>query len=344
MPLLTSNTELDLAIERLDPLIAGFPTLLAARHARATAYHRKWLNTVPVQVQRVRASLYTYTARFCPWLTGGTGVGDGLALHRARRDYAAIVDREVIPGTLANLALLDAYAGLFRLALRRARRAARLAPDDPQVRNDLGAVLFLAGDPVAAQEVFLEAEGLPRAREDAAVAFNLARCAFHFGETGAAARLGWYLELDPCSDWRREALILSGEAPDVEGRCLRSAPAVRPGVTLGSSPESVRSGLGAADSTTRRGEVTVSRFEPAGLSIVFSRSRGAVLIELRRPDAGEVDGIRVGEPLRCARARWGFPAERGEGHQVFWNGEWGVGVELDRDGERIAGLSLACRE
>jgi tetratricopeptide (TPR) repeat protein len=343
VPLLCSTLHLDLAIERMDPVISRFPSLVSARHARATAYHRKWLNTAPVQTQQLRSSLYTYTARFVPWLTQGAEIGDALALHRARRDYAAILDREIIPGTMANLALLDAYAGNPAQAKRRALEAARLAPADPGVLNNLGVIHFLLGDRPAAADLFARAARFTAACLDPVTAFNRAKSTSLLGGAGARELLERYLDMDPGSDWRREALSLLGRPGEVEGRSSRRPPQVLPGLSLGAQLGDVEQRYGSPSRLVNWRDLAVISYDHLGLELTLTNARGVILIDLRRPGLGSIEDVGVGESVWAVQSRWGWPAERGEGYLVYWRGEWGVGIEHD-DRDRITMLSLGCRE
>ena len=71
--LIQHNVALEQAVGLLELVLEDFPSLVAARHARGTAYHQMWLNTVPLQTQRLRTSLSTYNAHFLPLVRGVCG-------------------------------------------------------------------------------------------------------------------------------------------------------------------------------------------------------------------------------------------------------------------------------
>lgn len=341
MPLLASSAALKLAIRSLDPVVATFPNLVAARAARAGFYHRLWLNTAPVQVQRFRAARHTYASRFVPSLSEGIDRGDVLALHRARRGYAEVLEREEIPGAMANLALLESYSRRGERAERRARRAAALSAEDVGIHNNLGVVLALSGDFKAAQPVFDRAGGLAPDKNDPALAFNRAKIAALLRTPDRALLLENYLRLDSTSGWSNEARRLLGVTPSPVLQYLVPVPEVQPGVALGTGPEQTMARLGPSRDHVTRNDLLVLQYPKRGLRLVFSRRRGAILIELLSVEAGAVHGVRVGDPVGMIGDRWGHPSERGTDHLVYWIGRWGIGVEYDRTEGRIDGLSLA---
>lgn len=337
MPLLCSNTQLDRAIERLDPVIAQFPGLISARHARGTAHFRKWLNSAPIQVLQLRPGPLTYAVRFG---MGDTqlGAADTLALHRARRDFTAILERELLPNTLAGLAMLEAYAGHLPAATRRAEEALRLAPGDPGVRNQVGVIRFLSGDVKEAASEFLEAaRGSPGCRPW--VQFNRAKSAALLNDPAAFDLLQQYLLLDPTTEWRREVLELLGDSDEVSARMARDAPVVLPGVTLHTTLDQIVRRLGPPSREEQWRGLLIWAFDAQGLDLVLCPTRGVLHLELGRTSGGMLDGVRIGDPLRIALSQWGNPVEAGEGQMVFWAGNWGIGLEHDDHG-CIVTLSL----
>src|SRR4029077_1675226 len=73
LALIGNNVAVSSAVTLLDTVLVYFPEMLPALHARGTAYHQLWLETVPVPVQQVRASLTTYRFRFLPMIRGVPG-------------------------------------------------------------------------------------------------------------------------------------------------------------------------------------------------------------------------------------------------------------------------------
>lgn len=337
VPLLCSTTQLDRAIERLDPVIVRFPALISARHARGTAHLRKWLNSAPIQVQQLRSGPLTYSSRFIPGVNGIAPLADTLALQRARRDFAAILKREMLPRTLANLAVLEAYAGCLPPAVQRIEQAHRLAPDDAGVLNQRGVIHFLAGDLARAAESTERAARLVDA-SSTWVLFNRAKCAAVLGDPVAPSLLRKYLERDDMTDWRREAQALLGESPEVAGRMSREAPPVFPGLGLGTGYLQVTQRFGPPSREERWRGLLLWSYESLGLELVLCPNRGAIHLDLRLPRMGAIEGVQVGDPVRSAFDQWGSPVESGEGQLVFWTGAWGVGLEHD---DRLAIVTLS---
>src|SRR5207302_7438802 len=80
--------------------------------------------------------------------------GDAELLRQAEREYEAVLAIEVLPFTMSNLAVLEAYEGRFPAALDHAQRAAQDDSASSGLLNNLGVVQFLSGDYAAAQATF----------------------------------------------------------------------------------------------------------------------------------------------------------------------------------------------
>lgn len=340
MPLLASSAALKLVIRSLDPVVTGFPHLVAARAARATSYHRLWLNSAAVQVQRFRAAHHAYAARFIPRLTEGIERGDAIARYRARRDYLEILRQEEMAEALAGLALLESYGRRHRRAQRQAERAATLSPVDAGIQNDRGVVLALAGQLEAARCVFEGAANLGLGRRDAAPAFNRAKVAALLGTADRVALLETYLELDASSGWSNEARRLLGDSPSRVSLHRVPAPEVRPGVALGTGLEQALARLGPSRDQVCRHDLLVLQYPERGLRLVFGRRRGAIMIELLAAHSGDLHGVRVGDAVAAIGDRWGPASERSGEHAVYWIGRWGIGVEYGGEDGKIETLSL----
>jgi tetratricopeptide (TPR) repeat protein len=322
LALINTNTELKLAVAMLDSVIRDFPALVPAQHARAAAYHRMWLNTVPVRSQQLRGSLYTYGARLLPSIRGEGLPGDSLLHAQASAGYRSVLAHEELPGALSNLALLDAYAGRAGPARDGAARALELVPDDPQLLNNLGVVRFLTGDRAGALEAFRRAVALLGADEDPSVVFNLGKTQALLQDPGSRTTLEEYLRLDDRSPWTREAAALldrTPPAPDSAGPA-GEPPAIH-GVRLGMSGDEVSRILGTPAGREDKNAGEIWHYPDLGLNVGIAGER-VRFIALLRADAGEVDGIRVGSPLSAARERWGWPAERNPGFLIFRRGTW----------------------
>jgi tetratricopeptide (TPR) repeat protein len=339
MPLLTSAPVLRLAIRNLDPVVATFPSLVAARLARATAYHRLWLNSAPVQVQGFRAALHTYAARFALSAVRPGDMGDAMALHRARRDYGAILEGEEIPAVLSGRALLEAYCGRYRRARNLIRRAVALSPE-PILLNDQGVVLALSGSLHEALAVF--DAGIERGPAPGLLAllFNRAKAAALVRRSDRIEVLRQYLEWDALSGWSNEIRRLLGMAPLRTLQASIRIPEIRPGLALGIGAAETLARLGEAENQSSRCDSLMLTFGRGGLRMLFARRRGAVAIDLLSRAAGDVHGVRVGDSVAAIKERFGSVAEIGDDHLVFWSGAWGIGVEFDGDNREIESISV----
>lgn len=321
-------------------MVATFPSLVAARLARATAYHRLWLDSAPVQVQGFRAAAHTYAARFATGAGRHGDIGDAMALHRARRDYGTILESEEIAEVLAGRALLDAYCGRYRRARSLIGRAVALS-SDPVTLNDQGVVLALSGRLHQALSVF--DAGLERCAGPGALAlmFNRAKAAVLVRRPDRHTGLKRYLEHDEVSGWSNEIRRLLGLEPRRSLQPSIRIPEIRPGLALGIGAAETVARLGDTENRISKCDSLVLSFAREGLRMLYARRRGAVSIDLLTRSAGEVHGIRVGDPVGAIQERFGPLAESGRDHLVFWSGAWGIGVEFDPDRREIVTLSVA---
>jgi len=325
LTLILSNTDLDAAIALLDTVLTDFPDLIEARHAHAVAYHQKWLNTVPIQRQQVRGSLLTYVARFLPGIRGAPG--DGELLRQAEREYEAVLAIEVLPLTMSNLAVLEAYEGRFPAARDHAQRAAQDSQASTGVLNNLGVVQFLSGDYAGAQATF--------GRLVAAAGEYVPKYVFNYGRALAATRdpraqevLQQYLGLDQRSDWRREALVLLGRSDTTTPS--NNPPPTLAGLTLGASYNEIVAALGRPGGVRQTQNGGVFRYETPAVVVIYDRQRGVTGMMLGEREAGAIEGVRVGDAVGGAPSRWGKPAETTEeGTLYFYRGGWYIVVRPD---------------
>jgi predicted Zn-dependent protease len=318
--LIRANIDLGGAIALLDTVLIDFPDLIEARHLRGAAYHQRWLNTVPIQTQRLRSSLLTYTARFLPNIKGAPG--DSTLLAKARQNYDQVLAVQVLPFTQSNLALLDAYAGDYTTAIRRAQEALQQRPDDWRLRNNYGVVLHLAGRLDSAAALFRQAGTAFGSDQNPVITFNLAKTLSAQRDPGASAVLQRYLELDGRSDWRREALSLLGRPDDRAAAGVVAVPSIM-GVTLGSTADEVVAALGRYEEATALPTGFVFAYPSLGVKILMTRQYGATAFGLEQADAGMIDGIRVGEAWSTVATRWGVPGNVAEdGSSYFVRGNW----------------------
>jgi predicted Zn-dependent protease len=339
LTLVNNGVMLDSAVVMLDRVLVLFPDLSAARHARAAALHVRWLKETPVRTRQLQGSVATYSKWFIPGIRGG----DATLLNDARHAYEAALGKEQHPYTLSNLAVLDAYAGDFADAQQRADRAAQMKPGDPFVLNNRGVVLFLAGRHADAARVFETAMG---AVSDSVANFVAPAILFNAGKTlamlkdpRAASVLDQYLQADnnERSEWRREAIDLraqvGGPRPAAAARPAATtnrtvAPAIA-GVKLGDNRANVIKVLGQPDAVAEVKEGALWHYKSLGIAIGVDTSGGVAFIALLTPAAGSVDGVRVGDPVGAARAKWGTPSDVEQDAITFDRGTWVIHIVIE---------------
>jgi predicted Zn-dependent protease len=335
LALIQNNIAVPAAVTLLDTVLAYFPDMLPALHARGTAYHQLWLETVPVPTQQVRASLTTYALRFLPTIRGIPG---DLSLYAAaKKDYTSVLAREPLARTVAQQALLDAYAGDCPVADQRARQAALSDSLSVDVVNNRGVVLFVCAKPVEALAAFQRAQRLSGLAVVPSFLFNTARAMKAVRDSRADSYFRRYLTIDSASAWADEArgqLGISDPSDVKVPKATINAPPSIQGIALGYSLERVYAAWGSPTSVT--GDTVAGlKYQARGVSVAISPSRGVVLILLLTREAGAVDGIRVGDPIAAARATWGTLAERRDDYIMFDRGTWIMAV-----GARGASISM----
>jgi metalloendopeptidase OMA1, mitochondrial len=340
LTLVNNGIMLDSAAVMLDRVLKVFPDLTAARHARAAALHQQWLNGTPVRTRQLQGSVATYSKWFLPGIRGG----DATLLNEARRAYQSVLAKEELPYTLSNLAVLDAYAGDFASAQRRAERSVQMQPRDPFVLNNQGVVLFLAGRQADAVRVFETAMRVAVA--DSVGRFAAPSLIFNFGKTLAVLKdprapdvLEAYLQIDTNerSEWRREAIALRGPgggpvaapARPPAARPTRSVPPSIAGVKLGDAPATVLKVLGPPDNVKEMKGGVIWHYESRGIAIGVDPEGGVVFLALLTPSAGSIDGVRVGDPVAAARAKWGNPSDVEADALTFDRGGWFLKVIIE---------------
>ena len=340
LSLIENDVALPTAVSMLDTILAYFPDMLPALHARGTAYHELWLKTVPVPLQKVRASLTTYSYRFLPLIRGAPG--NMTFYGAAKADYAAVLARESLPLTLAQEALLDAYAGDCAGADQGSLRATNGDSLSVDINNDRGVALFVCNRSAEALTAFRSSQRLAGTEQIPTLQFNIARALKAVGDSGAAAAFRAYLSIDSASEWAAEARRQLGgrataETPTTSTARSRRAPTVQ-GIELG-DPLSKVDGAWGQPSATSGDTLQFLTYQTRGLRIAVSPSLGVVFIGLLTREAGAVDGVRVGDGLTAARAAWGSPAERRNGYQFFNRGRWSIIVGSAQS--TISGLGIS---
>lgn len=355
----------DSALAMLDRVLADLPFIPAAQHARAVLLARRWLATASAADLQVRPALPAYDAQFMAAIKGG----NASALRAAREAFTGALSTHAHPYTLANLAVLDAYAGDHATARQRAELAAQQLPDDADVQNNLGVVHFRAGRIAQARRAFERAERLMGDDVTPAVAFNVARSTLAAGDTAAARPLlARYVRFDNSTAWGREAAALArrinaGTAAEKAGKTtvMAGAPVtaadgsmptgerapVIAGIRLGATGAAVLSALGRPSQSEDARIGVVWRYPERGIELLVSPDAGAIVIVLRTREAGDAAGARVGDAVASALAVLGPAAERqGMGPMellTFDRGNWTITLTA-RDGiVRQVGTALRSR-
>jgi hypothetical protein len=117
------------------------------------------------------------------------------------------------------------------------------------------------------------------------------------------------------------------------------------GVTLGDSAVAVERALGAPDRREESLGLVFWAYDGRGIELVWDRDRAVLAtIVLRKPGAGTVQGVRVGDAVTVVDARWGSATRvRQEARfRDYVRSRWVQTVEV-RDGH-VAEITLAGRE
>jgi predicted Zn-dependent protease len=336
--LVRNGVMLDTAITLLDTVIAHFPNLTEARHARASALHRKFFRGLSPQQLQVRSSIPTYDVNLLPEIKQGLPAASRAALDRARREYRTILAQRLVPYALSNLAVLDAYAGDLATARSRADSALRFDTTDAAIRLNQGAVRFLAKDYRGALQAFQSAQTLDGSSHPYFV-YDIGRTLLALGDSARGrALLQQYAEADDEGPWHDEALALAGGPASARpaGTSTRTSVRIIAAVTLRDSRAAVASALGQPDSVGVYEGRPVWQYVARGLTLVFG-PQGVILMLMEKPETGAVDGVKVGDPTSRATAAWG-QSEPVDGRLVFRRGDVAIGVQ--HEGGRIASLMV----
>jgi hypothetical protein len=120
----------------------------------------------------------------------------------------------------------------------------------------------------------------------------------------------------------------------------RDKPPAVAGISLRDSEQHALDVLGPPDEATQTAAGEVLEYAARGLEVTAT-PQGVSAIRLRTPDAGEIGGIRVGNPARDVILKWGVP-RGGEGRTaIFGNGEWTISVTLHEKYSTVVELTLA---
>jgi len=120
-------------------------------------------------------------------------------------------------------------------------------------------------------------------------------------------------------------------------------PPVVAGIKLGDSEQHALDVLGAPDDVVPSADSEVLQYVAKGLEVTATKKEGVVAIRLLTPDAGAIDGIKVGDIARDVLLKWGAPSG-GQGRiAVFGPPAWTIAVHLADKDPTILDLTLAYR-
>lgn len=337
--LISANELPDTALAMLDRVLAAFPQMAAAQHARAVVLAQQWLAGSEPADLKLRPMLPAYDARFIGAIRG-SNPSQGMAARRpAREAFTVLFSRDAHPYTLANLAVIEAYDGETAPAIEKATLAATRAPRDPSVLNNLGVVYFLANRNAEAKDAFTRAEQASGNAVPPHILFNLARVSLAMGDRAAANQyVTRYMQRDNRSNWAREAQEIAraagGTVPTVAPTpTTASAPAPNVGgVELGASRSRIVAALGEPQGG-QDAAGTVWRYPARGLSIVLDEEGNAKLFVIERREGGAIAGVTVGDPYANVTRAHGNPElqqQASQGMVYRWNkGSWSLMVVVN---------------
>lgn len=328
LTLIASDAEPATAVDLLNGVLADFPDLAVARHARAAARQQQYAALTPISVLKLQPSTPVFSSEFLLSVRGESRAA-AAAMASARVDYERAMAVDVHPYTLSALAVLDAWAGQAALASERALRASREARGDVDVLNNLAVVQYLAGDRAVAlgtleQAVRLGGDSLPPR-----VLFNYARTLIEMNDPEGKRVMHDYLLRDGTSAWAALARTLAGPAPsDAVGAntpVARETPApMVHGLSLGALPGDVVARLGAAPEPEIQRDQTLWHYPARGLTVVLSPRDGvtAFVLSGASADSAALPEVYVGQPMAMLRARLGLATDVQRDRFFFLRGSW----------------------
>jgi hypothetical protein len=113
------------------------------------------------------------------------------------------------------------------------------------------------------------------------------------------------------------------------------------GVLLGDTEQHALDVLGAPDEVTPNADGEVLQYLAKGLEVAATKKDGVVAIHLLKPEAGSVDGIKVGDIARNVLLKWGAPAGGRDRIAEFGTSRWTISVRLSDKEPTIIDLTLA---
>ncbi len=118
-------------------------------------------------------------------------------------------------------------------------------------------------------------------------------------------------------------------------------PPMLAGLSLGDTEDHVRVVLGPPDNTGKMGDGNVLEYELKGLQVIATKADGISIIRLRKPEAGAIDGIKIGDDVTSVITKWGHPESGQDRVALFTAGTWTVEVRLEDNGPKVVDILLA---
>ena len=120
-------------------------------------------------------------------------------------------------------------------------------------------------------------------------------------------------------------------------------PPVVAGIKLGDSEQHALDVLGAPEEVAPNADSEVLQYPDKGLEVTATKKDGVIAIKLLTPEAGEIDGVKVGDIARTVILKWGMPSG-GQGRiALFGPPIWTIAVHLADKDPTILDMTLAYR-
>ncbi|MEJ2218607.1 MAG: thioredoxin family protein [Gemmatimonadota bacterium] len=114
------------------------------------------------------------------------------------------------------------------------------------------------------------------------------------------------------------------------------------GLRLGATRATINSVLGKPENVKTLGPgVQLLGYRTRGIAFVYSKMGNLAVAYLAAREAGDLGGIRVGDPIDTVRAHWGDPTGSQENIDLYQVGSWALLVQTDTTTSRVALLGVA---
>jgi hypothetical protein len=113
------------------------------------------------------------------------------------------------------------------------------------------------------------------------------------------------------------------------------------GIKLGDTEQHALDVLGAPDEVTPNADGEVLQYITKGLEVAATKKDGVVAIHLLKPEAGSMDGIKVGDIARNVLLKWGAPSGGRDRTADFVTSRWTISVRLSNKEPTIIDLTLS---